>query len=36
VVGSPAATARFDEGALVEVDGTSGAVTVLQDPPEAS
>ena len=31
VVGSPGATTRFDEGALVEVDGTSGTVTVLRE-----
>jgi phosphohistidine swiveling domain-containing protein len=31
VVGSPGATARFDEGTVVEVDGTSGTVTVLRE-----
>ena len=36
VVGSPAATTRLEEGALVEVDGTSGAVTLISDGGEGS
>lgn len=36
VVGSPGATARFDVGSIVEVDGTSGSVTVLRDGGERS
>ncbi|HEY6531065.1 MAG TPA: PEP/pyruvate-binding domain-containing protein [Acidimicrobiales bacterium] len=36
VVGSPGATARLDEGAVVEVDGTTGAVTILREGGERS
>ena len=35
VVRTPAATTRIPDGAVVEVDGVTGIVTIVQDPPPA-